>query len=160
MSTALPYRPCVGIVLINGEGLVWTGHRVAGDFPLEAPRWQFPQGGIDEGERPEDAAKRELREETGVTSAGIIQEMPGWLTYDLPPDLVGKALKGRFRGQKQKWFAMRFDGKEDEIDIASAEHQEFDNWAWRELAACPGMVVDFKRDIYEQVARQFAPLVA
>ena len=98
-DTTLPYRPCVGIVLINRDGLVWSGHRVMGDLPTDAPRWQLPQGGIDAGEVPETAAKRELAEETGVTKAHVIYEMPGWLTYDLPPELIGKALKGRFRGQ-------------------------------------------------------------
>ena len=131
-----------------------------GDLPPDAPRWQLPQGGIDAGEVPETAAKRELAEETGVTKAHVIYEMPGWLTYDLPPELIGKALKGRFRGQRQKWFAMQFEGSDEDINILATEYQEFDDWTWRQLAECPDMVVDFKRDIYLSIAAQFAPFVA
>ena len=160
LETTLPYRPCVGIVLINRDGLVWSGHRVIGDLPPDAPRWQLPQGGIDEGETPETAAKRELAEETGVTKAHVVYESPSWLTYDLPPELRGKALKGRFRGQRQKWFAMQFDGHDDDVNLMATEHQEFDDWTWRHLDTCPDMVVDFKRDIYLSIAAQFAPFVA
>ena len=116
----LPYRPCVGIMVLNPAGLVWAGHRIAepdGEMAGSSKLWQMPQGGIDKGEEPFPAALRELYEETGMRSVSLIAEAPGWLTYDLPRDLVGLAFKGRYRGQTQKWYALRFEGDESEIAI-------------------------------------------
>ena len=119
----------------------------------------MPQGGIDKRETPIDAAFRELEEETSVTSASFVGEVPGWLTYDLPEDLLGIALKGKYRGQKQRWFAMRFTGKEREINIQPrrGHKAEFDQWRWEDLDRLPGLIVPFKRKIYENVVTAFEP---
>ncbi|MCC0016226.1 MAG: RNA pyrophosphohydrolase [Rhodobiaceae bacterium] len=164
--TRLPYRPCVGVMLLNARGQVWVGRRTDHETDAEGPGnwWQMPQGGVDEGEDPRTAASRELFEETNVTSAEIVAETPGWLTYDLPPDLIGISWKGRYRGQKQRWFALRFTGEESEIDVASpggGHHKpEFDEWRWAEMDSLPGLVVPFKRGVYEQVVQAFHHLVA
>lgn len=155
-ALSLAYRPCVGIVLINKDGLVFTGKRRPDKLPGDAPLWQLPQGGMDAGETPAAAAYRELAEETGVTRAEILYELPDWLAYDLPEHLIGTALKGRFRGQKQKWFAMRFDGEDDEIDLAAHHQIEFDTWAWRPLAEAADMVIAFKKPIYDTLAARLA----
>ena len=149
----LPYRQGVGLMLFNPAGLVWVGRRL--DQKGEA--WQMPQGGIDEGETPEQAALRELEEEIGTASAVIVGESAGWVTYDLPPELVGVAWKGRYRGQKQKWFALRFTGSDDEIRI-DGEHPEFAEWRWVEFDRLCELIVPFKRDLYEQVTAEFATL--
>ena len=145
----LPYRPCVGIALFNAKGLVWMGNR----FGFEGA-WQLPQGGIDDGETPIEAAMRELKEEIGTDKAEIISETPNWLTYDLPEHLIGKAFKGKYRGHKQKWFAMRFTGKEKHINI-DVPNPEFDSWQWNDLATLPDLIVPFKMPVYLQIAAEF-----
>jgi putative (di)nucleoside polyphosphate hydrolase len=157
----LGYRPCVGIALFNPDGFVWVGRRA--DAPSDAEGrglwWQMPQGGIDKGEDPATAALRELAEETSITSVQIVGETDGWLRYDLPPELVGKAWKGKYRGQEQKWYAARFSGPETEINIkAAAPHKvEFDAWRWVRLSDVIDLVVPFKRPVYRQVVEAFAP---
>ena len=156
----LPYRSSVGIMLLNRQGLVWTGRRLpkwVGD--RSAHIWQMPQGGIDEGEAPIEAAYRELCEETGITSAEVIAEVPQWLTYDLPEPLLGVALKGKYRGQRQRWFAMRFWGDDSEIDIQPrGAKAEFDRWRWREMSELPDLAVSFKRPVYQALIERFAYL--
>jgi putative (di)nucleoside polyphosphate hydrolase len=149
----LPYRRGVGIALFNADGKVFVAQRL--DSP--GPAWQMPQGGIDKGEAPLDAAWRELQEETGVTSAKLLAETPDWLRYDLPPDLARTLWKGKYRGQEQKWYAFRFTGTEAEIDIAG-EHPEFSAWQWAALRETPELIVPFKRPLYEQVVRAFGHL--
>ncbi len=148
-KTKLPYRPGVGIMLINAQGLVFVAKRI--DTTGDA--WQMPQGGIDDGENPTEAALRELLEETGTAQAEIIGETAGWLTYDLPDHLVGKAWKGRYRGQKQKWFAMRFTGTDADINI-DTKHPEFSAWKWSPVGQIIPCIVPFKRDLYEQVVAE------
>ncbi len=160
----LPYRRCVGVMVLNREGLVWAGRRIAksdSEMAGAAHLWQMPQGGIDKGEDAFEAAKRELWEETGIKSVSLIEEAPDWVTYDLPEELVGIALKGKFRGQKQRWFAFRFEGDENEIAInppPAGNHAEFDAWAWKPMAELPGLIVPFKRKVYEEVVATFAHL--
>jgi len=146
----MPYRPCVGIMLVNREGLVFVGRRI--DQTMEG--WQMPQGGIDEGETPLQAAHRELKEETGTDRAEFLAEMDEWLTYDLPQHLLGVALHGRYRGQRQKWIAMRFTGEDTDINIKTAE-PEFGTWKWLALEALPRLIVPFKRDTYAKVIAAF-----
>jgi putative (di)nucleoside polyphosphate hydrolase len=150
MSSDLPYRPCVGIMLINSEGKVFAGKRI--DQTLEG--WQMPQGGIDKGESPRDAALRELMEEAGTDKCEIIAEREDWLTYDLPAHLIGVALRGKYRGQKQKWFLARFTGKDSDIDLHTHE-PEFCDWKWFGLDELPGLIVPFKRPTYEAVIAGF-----
>ncbi len=155
--TALPYRPNVGAALFNAQGLVFVARRA--DLPNAegaAGAWQLPQGGIDEGEDPRTAVLRELEEEIGTANAAVIGEHPDWLTYDLPPHLVGRALGGRYRGQRQRWFALRFGGQDGDIRLDRDAHPEFDAWRWAELADLPNMAVAFKRPIYEVLAASFA----
>ncbi len=152
-KSGLPYRPGVGIMLLNGEGKVFTGQRL--DSKLEA--WQMPQGGIDPGEEPLTTAFRELAEETGITQAEVIAEAKEWLYYDLPDELIGTIWKGRYAGQRQKWFAMRFLGTDADIDIATA-HPEFRSWRWSTLAELADMIVPFKRDLYAAVLAEFGHL--
>ncbi len=157
----LPFRTCVGIMLLNRDGLVWVGRRRpkwAGD--QEAFIWQMPQGGIEKFEAPRIAALRELREETGVTQVEVLAEHPEWLSYELPQNLLGIALKGRYRGQRQKWFAMRFLGDDSDIDISpkAGTKAEFDMWRWAPIESLSGLVVSFKQQIYERVTRDFAHL--
>ena len=149
---ALPYRPNVGIMLIDGRGLIFAAQRL----DSAVPAWQMPQGGIDEGEDPRGAALRELQEEIGVPPAlvQVVDETPGWLTYDLPLDLVANIWKGRYRGQKQKWFLMRFMGQDAQIDLVQ-DHPEFSTWRWIDAAAMIDAIVPFKRDIYRQVVTTF-----
>jgi len=153
--TDLPYRPNVGAALFNAEGLVLIGRRAG--LPLGAPEsWQMPQGGIDPGEDPAVAVLRELREEIGTDAAAIIGEYPGWLTYDIPAEAARASFKGRFRGQTQKWFALRFLGRDTDIALDRDDHPEFAAWRWARLSDLPALVVTFKRPVYEAVAREFA----
>lgn len=147
----LPYRPCAGVVLINAEGLVFAGQRI--DMP---GAWQMPQGGIDEGEDPRGAALRELVEETGVSpdKVEVLAETPGWVHYDLPPELLGKVWKGRYGGQRQKWVLMRFLGDDADIRI-DTDHPEFGEWRWMPAAALLENIVPFKRAVYCQVLADF-----
>jgi putative (di)nucleoside polyphosphate hydrolase len=162
----LPYRPCVGLMVLNGGGLVWVGHRIAepdSEFAGATQLWQMPQGGIDKGEEPLQAAERELYEETGMRSVSLLAEAPHWINYDLPEHLVGVAFKGRYRGQTQKWFAFRFHGDESEIKInppPGGHTAEFDKWAWRPMPDLPDLIVPFKRKLYEDVVATFRHLAA
>lgn len=149
----LPYRSGVGIVLFNRDGRVFTAQR--SDMVSDA--WQMPQGGIDPDEDPRTAMYRELEEETGVRNAEMLAESRGWLSYDLPYDLVPKLWRGRYRGQRQKWYALRFLGQDREVDIGGP-HAEFSNWCWRPLPEVPQLIVPFKRKIYEQVLDEFGHL--
>ena len=148
-----PYRPCVGIMLLNARGHVFVAQRI--DQRVEA--WQMPQGGIDDGEAPAAAALRELAEEIGTDKAEILAESPDWIPYDLPETLADKVWKGRYRGQTQKWFAMRFTGADRDIDI-NTKHPEFDAWRWAAIDDLPNLIVPFKRDVYEQVVARFRHL--
>ena len=150
----LPYRMGVGVMLINRDNRVFVAKRI--DTTSEA--WQMPQGGIDEGEDAAQAAKRELMEEIGTDEAILLQESRDWLTYDLPLDLIPRLWKGRYRGQKQKWFAMRFEGMDTDINIAT-EHPEFCQWRWAEMDELPGLIVPFKRQMYQALVNEFKGLL-
>jgi putative (di)nucleoside polyphosphate hydrolase len=163
MRSELPYRPCVGVALVNRNGDVFIGHRKRkrGGEALGVLSWQMPQGGIDDGEEPIEAARRELWEETNVRSVEPVAELPEWLRYDLPPSARGR-WAGRYRGQKQKWFLFRFVGDEAEIDVqrpaGGAHEAEFDDWRWERFERLPDVVVPFKRKVYDAVTKAFAPL--
>ena len=154
---SLPYRPCVGVVLIDARGLVFAGQRI--DSP--SPAWQMPQGGIDEGETPREAAYRELWEETGVTRDKVefVGKTHGWVTYDLPPELLGKVWGGKYRGQRQKWFLFRFTGSDSDIRIAT-DHPEFSTWRWILADEMVDSIVPFKREVYDKVIRSFRAYLA
>ena len=161
MSDTRPYRRNVGAVLFNPAGLVFVARRADTPYAIEGGPggWQLPQGGIDAGEEPRVAVLRELAEEIGTDKAEIIAEHPDWLTYDFPPRLT-HALGGRFRGQRQRWFALRFTGTDADIRLDADPHPEFDAWRWAHLAELPALAVDFKRPIYEVLARSFAQFAA
>ncbi len=162
-----PYRPCAGVALFNKEGKVFVGRR--NDLPaselagqkIQYP-WQMPQGGIDRNEDALTAAIRELREETSVVSAQLITEAESWLTYDFPPEVAKKLMKGKFRGQRQMWFAMLFTGDDSEINILApdggAHKPEFYEWRWEKLENLPDLVIPFKHEIYVQLAQWFADI--
>ncbi len=155
-SEGLPYRLNVGAVLFSGAGQVLVARRLDRIDKRAESGWQLPQGGIDEGEDPRIAVFRELLEEIGTDHAEILGEHPDWLQYDLPDHLIGRAFKGRFRGQRQRWFALRFLGADSEIRLDADPHPEFDAWRWTDLEALPALAVPFKRPIYEILARDFA----
>ena len=148
----LPYRRCAGVVLVNDAGLIFAGQRK--DNPVAA--WQMPQGGIDGDEKPKQAALRELWEETGVSEdlVEFIAKAPDWVTYDLPPELLGKVWGGKYRGQRQKWFLFRFRGTDEQIDIAT-EHPEFSEWKWVTVDEMIAAIVPFKRAVYEKIVAMF-----
>ena len=160
----LPYRDCVGICVIGKHNKVWIGDRL-GSTELQRSQhtWQMPQGGIDKGENPLTAAKRELFEETSIRSVSLLKQAEDWFHYDLPDDLIGIGLKGKFRGQRQCWFAFRFEGKDDEVNVINPgdgkQHQEFQAWRWEALENVPDLIVPFKRGVYEQVVSSFKELV-
>jgi putative (di)nucleoside polyphosphate hydrolase len=162
----LPYRPCVGAMVLNAKGLVWVGHRLAqpgGEMATSHQLWQMPQGGIDADEEPIEAVRRELFEETGMESLKLLGEAPDWIDYDLPPELVGVVWKGKYRGQTQKWFAFRFHGDESEIrnnPPPGGHSPEFDRWSWRRMDELTGLIVPFKRKVYERVVEAFRHMVA
>jgi putative (di)nucleoside polyphosphate hydrolase len=150
-SATLHYRPAVGIMLLNRHGEVFVGHRI--DMPA-MPAWQMPQGGVDPGETPRQAAMRELEEEIGTAKVDILAESRVWLKYDLPVELAGGIWGGRYRGQRQKWFVMRFTGSDGDINLAT-EHPEFDAWQWVVPERLPDLIVPFKRQLYIDILAEF-----
>jgi putative (di)nucleoside polyphosphate hydrolase len=154
-ATALPYRRGVGIILVNDAGRIFVAKRI--DMPSDA--WQMPQGGIDPGESPLEAAKREMFEEVGTDKAEFVAESAGWYRYDLPPELVGVIWGGRYRGQEQKWFVARYTGADTDINIAT-ENPEFLDWKWAEPAHVPKLIVPFKKQLYEDVLAELAGAIA
>jgi putative (di)nucleoside polyphosphate hydrolase len=161
----LPYRACVGSTVINRDGLVLIGRRIGGPEHVDQTHvWQMPQGGLDPGEDTCDCALRELYEETSIRSVEPLAAIDDWLTYDIPRDIVGRAWQGKYRGQTQKWFALRFTGQDSEIDVAhpggGAHEPEFVEWRWEPMQNLPDLVVPFKRGIYERVVAEFSRFAA
>jgi putative (di)nucleoside polyphosphate hydrolase len=164
----MPYRDCVGVAVFNADGRVFVGRRMPANDPEDTSEtnapWQMPQGGIDKGEKPIDAAWRELFEETSIRSIELITEIDDWIYYDLPDEALGIALRGKYRGQRQRWFAFRFTGDDSEINVVNpgggAHPAEFDKWRWEELEKLPDLIVPFKRDAYLQVVEGFAKVPA
>jgi putative (di)nucleoside polyphosphate hydrolase len=156
----LPYRPCAGMMVLNEDGRVFIGRRIDGPEHVDDTHaWQMPQGGIDPDEDPYPAALRELYEETNIRSVERLGEIKDWLIYDIPREIVGRAWEGRYRGQKQKWYALRFTGDESEIDIrhpAGGHEPEFVEWRWEPMRNLPNLIVPFKRSVYERVVAEFA----
>lgn len=155
----MPYRDCAGCAVFNRDGKVLLGRRADMKNEPDAEAWQLPQGGIDDDEEPIDAALRELYEETSIRSVSILTAAPDWIEYDLPDDLLGKALKGKYRGQRQRWFALLFEGDESEINVAAPgggkHHSEFSTWRWADLETIDASVAAFKRDAYRQIIAAF-----
>ena len=164
----MPYRDCVGTAVFNAQGLVFIGRRKPEEDPEDSSEhgspWQMPQGGIDKGEDPHEAALRELYEETSIRSVQLIAEAPGWIYYDLPDDALGIALKGKYRGQRQRWFAYRFTGEDSEINVTppgdGSMPAEFDKWRWESLEVLPQLIVPFKKQAYIEVVTAFRDLPA
>jgi len=156
----LPYRPCVGVAVINRDGFVFIGRRLDGPEHVDMTHvWQMPQGGVDPGEDTYRCALRELREETNIRSVDHLATIDDWLTYDIPRNIVGQAWNGKYRGQTQKWFALRFTGKDSEIDVkhpAGGHKPEFIEWRWEPIKNLPDLVVPFKRKTYERVVKEFS----
>jgi putative (di)nucleoside polyphosphate hydrolase len=157
----LPYRPCVGLMVLNREGLAFIGRRIDGPEHVDTSHaWQMPQGGVDPGEDPWPAALRELYEETNIRSIARLAEIAEWLAYDIPRDIVGQAWSGKYRGQTQKWYAVRFIGDDSEIDIeqpgGGGHEPEFVEWRWEPMQNLPDLIVPFKRAVYERVVKEFA----
>jgi putative (di)nucleoside polyphosphate hydrolase len=154
----LPYRACAGFMLVNAEGLVFVGQRID---PSAQGFWQMPQGGIDKGEDVQAAALRELHEETGVAEnlVEIIAQGAQPFLYDLPPELLGKVWKGKYRGQEQYWFLGRFLGSDADIDLEAHDPPEFNEWKWVTPADLPALIVPFKRDVYVALVAEFGPLI-
>ena len=157
---SLPYRPCAGLCVLNRDGRVFIGRRTEGpEHIAQTHDWQMPQGGIDAGEDPYKAALRELHEETNIRSVEKLGEIADWLHYDIPRDLISQAWNGKYRGQKQKWYALRFTGQESEIDIAhpaGGHEPEFVAWRWVTMSELPDLIVPFKRPTYERVVAEFS----
>lgn len=145
----------MGAVVLNADNQVLVAKRI--DTPGDA--WQMPQGGLDQGEDPRKAVFRELKEEIGTNNLDIIEESPGWLTYELPKEIQAKVWKGRYRGQKQKWFALRYLGEDSDIDLTADKHPEFSTWKWADFASIPDMIVPFKRDLYQDIVEIFQHLI-
>jgi putative (di)nucleoside polyphosphate hydrolase len=165
---SMPYRDCVGTAVFNHEGKVFIGRRKPEEDPEDSTEfgspWQMPQGGIDKGEQPRDTAVRELFEETSIRSVELVAEAPGWIYYDLPDEALGTALKGKYRGQRQRWFAYRFTGADSEINVTApgdgSMPAEFDLWRWEELERLPNLIVPFKKQAYLEVVTAFRDLPA
>jgi len=155
LKKKLPYRRCAGAMLVNDEGLVFVAQR--SDTPGEA--WQMPQGGVDKGESPKKAVLRELKEETGTDKAKIIAKSKRWHKYDLPDEFIGTFWKGRYRGQKQKWFVLRFLGDDGDIDLNAHGKPEFSAWKWVALDEIVDLIVPFKRTLYEKLVAEFRPVI-
>jgi putative (di)nucleoside polyphosphate hydrolase len=160
---SLPYRPCVGVMLVNAQGRVFVGKRIDNGSvgKQEGDAWQMPQGGIDEGEELHPAALRELHEETGIAPGlvTIIAESREEHFYDLPPELLGKLWKGRYRGQRQRWLLLRFNGEDAQVNLAAHEHPEFLEWKWVVPEELPDLIVPFKKRVYRQVVEEFRELI-
>jgi putative (di)nucleoside polyphosphate hydrolase len=159
----LLYRPCVGLMVLNREGRVFVGRRIGGPEHVDPTHlWQMPQGGVDPGEDTWRAALRELREETNIRSVEKLAEIAEWLSYDIPRDIAGELWSGKYRGQTQKWYAVRFTGDDSEIDITcpGGHKPEFAAWRWQAMRDLPDLVVPFKRPVYERVVREFAGLAS
>ena len=146
LKKALPLRLGVGAVVLNNKNRVFVGKRK--DNPVD--KWQMPQGGVNEGEKLVEAMKRELEEETGIKNIKILKEIDGWSEYELPENLLGKIWKGKYRGQKQKWFVVKFLGKDNEINLKTGNH-EFIEWKWIDIESLPGVIVEFKKKVYEEL---------